>query len=185
MNNTNKLCLAVYCVALMAFSFCSCAHKSGHHPRPVDCVQTNRTSHNAPNEVREKKISEHTIVKMRKENGVYLVPITVNGLNLDFIFDTGASNISISSAESTVMLRQGKITRDDIMGEQKFQDATGGISVGMIVRLKKVEIGGIVLHDVEASVVDNINAPLLLGQTALAKFGKVTIDYEHETIEFN
>ena len=41
------------------------------------------------------------------------------------------------------------------------------------------------LHNVEANVVDNIQAPLLLGQTALSKFGKVTIDYNNNTIEFN
>ena len=83
------------------------------------------------------------------------------------------------------MVRQGQITEDDILGQQQFQDATGGISVGTIIRLKTVEIGGIVLHNVEANVVDNIQAPLLLGQTALSKFGKVTIDYNNNTIEFN
>lgn len=83
------------------------------------------------------------------------------------------------------MVRQGQITEDDILGQQQFQDATGGISVGTIIRLKTVEIGGIVLHNVEANVVDNIQAPLLLGQTALSKFGKVTIDYNNNTIGFN
>jgi aspartyl protease family protein len=83
------------------------------------------------------------------------------------------------------MLRQGQITQDDIVGQQQFQDATGEVSVGTIVRLRTVEIGGIVLNNVEASVVDNIQAPLLLGQTALSKFGKVTIDYNRNTIEFN
>jgi aspartyl protease family protein len=122
---------------------------------------------------------------MEKANGVYLVPIKVNGLNLNFIFDTGASSISLSSAEAMVMLRQGQITQDDIVGQQQFQDATGEVSVGTIVRLRTVEIGGIVLNNVEASVVDNIQAPLLLGQTALSKFGKVTIDYNRNTIEFN
>ena len=82
------------------------------------------------------------------------------------------------------MVRQGKITEEDILGQQQFQDATGGISVGTIIRLKTVEIGGIVLHNVEANVVDNIQAPLLLGQTALSKFGKVTINYNDNTIEF-
>ncbi len=48
-----------------------------------------------------------------------------------------------------------------------------------------MEIGGIILHNVEANVVDNIQAPLLLGQTALSKFGKVTIDYNNNIIEFN
>ena len=90
-----------------------------------------------------------------------------------------------SDQEAMVMLRQGQITRDDIVGQQQFQDATGSVSVGTIVLLRTVQIGDITLENVEASIVDNIQAPLLLGQTALAKFGKVTIDYNHNTIEFN
>lgn len=133
----------------------------------------------------EKKLRNGTKVYMEQVGGVYLVPISVNGLNLKFIFDTGASNICISAAEAAVMAKQGKITENDVIGQQQFQDATGGISVGMIIRLKTVEIGGIILHDIEANVVDNIQAPLLLGQTALSKFGKVTIDYDNNVIEFN
>ncbi len=133
----------------------------------------------------ERGIRKGTKVHMEQAGGVYLVPIVVNGLDLKFIFDTGASSICISAAEAAVMARQGKITEDDILGQQQFQDATGGFSVGTIIRLHSVEIGGIILHNVEANVVDNIQAPLLLGQTALKKFGKVTIDYNNNTIEFN
>ena len=133
----------------------------------------------------ERSIRKGTKVYMEKEGGVYLVPITVNDLNLKFIFDTGASSICISAAEASVMAKQGKISEDDILGQQQFQDATGEISVGTVIRLRKVEIGGIELHNVEATVVNNIQAPLLLGQTALSKFGKLTIDYNNNTIEFN
>ena len=83
------------------------------------------------------------------------------------------------------MARQGHITQDDVVGQQQFKDATGDISVGTVIRLRTVEIGGIMLHNVEASVVDNISAPLLLGQTALSKFGKISIDYNEGYIEFN
>ena len=133
----------------------------------------------------ERRIRRGTKVKMEADGGVFLVPITLNGLDLKIIFDTGASSICISSAEATVKVRQGQITRDDILGQQQFQDATGRVSVGTVINLKTVEIGGIVLHDVEATVVDNIQAPLLLGQTALAKFGKISIDYDNLTIDFN
>ena len=167
-------------ISLMALS---CAHKSGRHGFDVDHART--SAQNTKQDRIERKVGGHTKVTMRKEGGVYLVPITVNGLNLDFIFDTGASSICLSSAEAMVMLRQGHITRDDIVGQQQFQDATGGVSVGTIVMLHTVQIGDITLENVEANIVDNIQAPLLLGQTALAKFGKVTIDYNHNTIEFN
>lgn len=133
----------------------------------------------------ERNIRRGTKVHMKQDSGVYLVPITVNNLQLEFIFDTGASSICISAAEAAVMIRQGKITDEDILGQQQFQNATGGVSVGTIVRLRTVDIGGITLHNIEANVVDNIQAPLLLGQTALSKFGKVTIDYNNNTIEFN
>lgn len=170
-------------ILALALTMTSCAHKSGRHGRD-NVSQTTSSNDNASGRS-ERKIGDHTKVEMRKEGGVYLVPIVVNGLNLDFVFDTGASSISISAAEATVMARQGKITDDDIVGQAQFSDANGDISVGTVIILRTVQIGDITLENVEASVVDNIKAPLLLGQTALAKFGKVTIDYNNNTIEFN
>lgn len=180
MQKSNRRLYAI-CIGLcIMISISSCAHCSGHNR-----VTRSDDSSERATEISERKVKGHTKVTMKKDGGVYLVPITVNGLNLDFIFDTGASSICISSAEAMVMMRQGQISQEDIIGQQQFQDATGGISVGTVIRLHSVEIGGIELTNVEANVVDNIQAPLLLGQTALAKFGKVTIDYNNNTIEFN
>ena len=179
--------LAIICLALVALTiFQSCKRTRTYEAGDDTEYATTNHREDRNSEYREERdIRKGAKVAMRQVNGVYLVPIKVNGLDLEFIFDTGASIISLSSAEALVMLRQGQITEEDIAGETQFQDATGGISVGTIVRLRTVEIGGIVLHNVEASVVDNIQAPLLLGQTALSKFGKVTIDYDNNTIEFN
>ena len=178
----NKRILVTFIAAVM---MCSCAHKSGHKGHQGLSRQDQVSSSDRVNKGTERKVRGHAKVHMTKEGGVYLVPITVNGLSLRFIFDTGASSISLSSAEAMVMLRQGKISKEDIVGQQQFQDATGGVSVGTIIRLRTVEIGGIVLENVEATVVENIQAPLLLGQSALNKFGKVTINYNNNTIEFN
>lgn len=175
-------------ILLIVASFCllSCAHKSGHRERVSPRQERSLPSKSQSNRTRpERKIGGHTKVNMRKEGGVYLVPIIVNGLNLDFVFDTGASSISLSMAEAMVMVKQGKITEEDVIGQAQFSDANGDISVGTIVLLRTVQIGDIILENVEASIVDNIQAPLLLGQSALAKFGKVTIDYNKNTIEFN
>lgn len=171
-------------IFLISFTFVSC-HRSRPNENADNDSGTEIVDESRDDYGEERSIRKGTKVTMEKESGVYFVPIKVNGLDLKFIFDTGASSISLSSAEAAVMYRQGQITDDDIIGQQQFQDATGGVSVGTIIRLRTVEIGGIVLHNVEASVVDNIQAPLLLGQTALSKFGKVTIDYDSNTIEFN
>lgn len=178
--------LALYSI-LISICLASCAHKSGHN-REKNGGRRQYGSEKMDDNMSkrsERKVGGHTKVRMRKEGGVYYVPVIVNGLNLNFIFDTGASSISISAAEATVMAKQGKITEEDVVGQAQFSDANGDISVGTVITLRTVQIGDITLHNVEASVVDNIQAPLLFGQSALAKFGKVTIDYENNTIEFN
>lgn len=125
-----------------------------------------------------------TLVKMVEENGVYKIPVEINGSNMNFIFDTGASIISISSTEAMFLYKQGTLKEEDFIGNVNFQDATGAISEGTIIRLKTVKIGNKILQNVEASIVHNNSAPLLFGQSALAKFGKVSIDYDRNEITF-
>jgi aspartyl protease family protein len=125
-----------------------------------------------------------TIVKMETEFGVKYIWIEINGLRLKFIFDTGASSICISSAEATVLYRQGTLQRDDILDIQYFQDATGRVSAGTRINLRTVKIGYRILRNIEAIVIDNSEAPLLLGQSALEKFGKISIDNQKGEIIF-
>jgi clan AA aspartic protease (TIGR02281 family) len=119
-------------------------------------------------------ISEVQMTKMY--SGVYEVACTINGLPLKFVFDTGASSVSISSVEATFMLKNGYLTSDDIKGKTYFSSATGEIHEGTIIKLKEIKIGEAVLRNIEASVVQNQQAPLLLGQSVLERFGTITID---------
>jgi len=121
---------------------------------------------------------------METEFGVKYIWIEINGLRLKFIFDTGASSICISSAEATVLYRQGTLQRDDILDIQYFQDATGRVSAGTRINLRTVKIGDRILRNIEAIVIDNSEAPLLLGQSALEKFGKISIDNQKGEIIF-
>lgn len=102
-------------------------------------------------------------IYLTKKNGVFSIPCSVNGVNLKFIFDTGASAVSISSTEANFMFKNGFLTNDDILGKAKFIDATGKVSLGTIINIKKLEFSNIILTDVEASIVDSQIAPLLLG----------------------
>lgn len=92
---------------------------------------------------------------------------------MNFIFDTGASNVSISLTEAVFMYKNGYITDDDL-GERSYATvADGSIVENMKLNLKSIEIGGITLTDVDAIVVSSLSAPLLLGQSAIQKIGKI------------
>jgi len=122
-------------------------------------------------------------ITMKKENGVYTLPCKVNGINMKFIFDTGASNVTISLTEAKFLIKQGLLSEKDFITKQDYEIADGNIIEGTIINIKTIEIDGLILHNVEASIIHNQNAPLLLGQTALSKLGVISIDGNILTIE--
>lgn len=125
-------------------------------------------------EAREMTITE--VVINRHPGGTFEIPCTVNGLSLNMIFDTGASDVTISSVEANFMLKNGRLSSKDIKGKNHYMTASGDIHEGTVITLKEVKVGDAILHNVDASVVKNQKAPLLLGQSVLEKFGTITID---------
>lgn len=122
----------------------------------------------------EKTVSEVDMKKMY--GGTYEIPCSVNGLPLKMIFDTGASDVTISSVEASFMLKNGYLSDSDVKGKKHYMTASGDIHEGTILKLKEVKLGDAVLKNIEASVVHSQKAPLLLGQSVLEKFGTITID---------
>lgn len=123
-------------------------------------------------------------INMQKKNGLYYIPCKVNGNNLDFIFDTGATDVSISLTEAIKMLKKGLIENDDFLGEVYYQVATGEISKGVKINLRTIEIEKIIIKNVEATIVlDNPDAPLLLGQSVFSKIGKFEFDPTNQTLK--
>lgn len=123
-----------------------------------------------------------TIIKMKSEGGVSIIPCKVNGLNLNFIFDTGASDVSISLTEASFMLKNGYLDTADIIGTSNYLDANGNINEGVVINLKEIEIAGLKMFNIKASIIKNIKAPLLFGQSAISKLGIIQIDLKSNTI---
>lgn len=119
---------------------------------------------------------------MKRQGGVSIIPCKVNGLNLELIFDTGASDVSISLTEAESMLDDGKLTKSDIIGTSNYVNANGDITEGIVINIKEIEIAGLKMTNVKASVVKNLDAPLLLGQTAISKLGKIQLDLNNNTL---
>ena len=123
----------------------------------------------------EEKVSE---IPFTKEGGVYKVKCEINKLPLHFIFDTGASDVSISNVEANFMLKNSYLDLSDIIGKQNYMNANGEITEGTVINLRNVDFAGLSLTNIKASVVKNQKAPLLLGQSVLGKLGKIEVDNE-------
>lgn len=121
----------------------------------------------------ELKVEE---IPFTQKSGVCKVKCAINGLPLHFIFDTGATDVSISSVEATFMAKNDFLSSSDIIGKQNYQTADGNITEGTVINLKDVKLGSLHLNNIKASVVRNQAAPLLLGQSVLSKLGKIEID---------
>jgi aspartyl protease family protein len=140
-------------------------------------IEINNTNENV-------SVSNDEKIQMKNKNGVYYIPTEVNGYQMEFVFDTGASTVSISLAEAMLLYKNGKLDKTDIIGSQYFSDANGDISEGTKIILRKIKIGNKILNNIEASVVHNLEAPLLLGQSAIKKLGKYTFDTSNNMLIF-
>lgn len=117
------------------------------------------------------------------EGGITKVRCKINDLPLHFVFDTGASEVSISTVEATFMLKNNYLSEKDITGKQYYMTADGNISEGTTILLRKVTFGNLELENVKASVSKSQKAPLLLGQTVLQRLGKIEIDNERNVLK--
>ena len=122
-------------------------------------------------------------VKLKFQNGVYIVPINLNGiLSLDFVLDLGASDVSISPDIFLVLYRAGTIQESDFIGTQTYQFADGSTAKSNVFNIKTIKIGDKELQNVRASISNSIKAPLLLGQSALKKLNGYKIDNENKML---
>ena len=146
----------------------------------IDLIQEYMEIHNQETKTDSK---DDTIFEERteeipftKEGDMCKVKCSINGLPLHFIFDTGASDVSLSSVEATFMMKNGYLSASDVIGKQQFLNASGEVSEGTVINLREVKLGSLHLDNVKASVARNQSAPLLLGQSVLNRLGRIEID---------
>lgn len=114
--------------------------------------------------------------KLKYESGVYKINININNsVNLDFILDSGASVVLIPEDVFSVLVRNGTISNDDILGYKNFTIADGTSSQKPIFKIKSLSIGNITVNNIEASIGEK-NSDLLLGQSFIQKFKSIKID---------
>lgn len=123
-----------------------------------------------------------TTIKMKRHGNVFILPCKVNGLILKMIFDTGADDVSISLTDAQFMMKNGYLSKSDIVGTQSYKTANGDIAEGTKIIIRKITFAGLELTNIEATIMPNGDAPLLLGQSAIRKLGKILLDPDNNTL---
>ena len=116
------------------------------------------------------------VIPLEKSGGVYKIPCLVNGMKMKFVFDTGASRVSLSESIVEYMLENDYLNKEDILGVGTAVVADGREVKHLIISIEDIEIAGLHLKDVEATVIKGQQAPLLLGQSAIQQLGRYTIE---------
>ena len=118
-------------------------------------------------------------------NGTYQIRCSVNDLDMNFILDTGSTNVSLSSTESDFMIKNGYLSVTKLGDYTKYQNATGEMKFARKVTIDEIRIGAISIKNVEAVIVPNQKAPLLLGQNVLNRLGTIEIDQKEELLKIH
>lgn len=113
------------------------------------------------------------------------VKVSLNGWTAqNFIFDTGASALVINSRMYQQMVQSRYLTRADIIGSTKVIVADGTTVNAQIISIEFLHLGAIKISNIEALVMPDSNAPLLIGQSVFSQFSKISINYQQKIIEF-
>ena len=93
--------------------------------------------------------------------GHFFADAAVNGIPMRFVIDTGATAVSLSAADAS------RLGIDWHNGARRTMQTANGPTTGYLVKLDKVRVGGIELHDVDGVVLEQGMGVGLLGMTFL------------------
>lgn len=157
-------CFLIIVVFLLSSLFLiSCGNKK--QSPPVDLSKTGNSK-----EVR---------VPFTEKAGIKTIPVKLNGLEVEMVYDSGCSGMQLSSLEVASLYKNGKFSEGDVRGAALSQIADGSIVKNVVINIREVEIGGsngVVLKNVEATMAENPGAPIMIGNSVFDKVASVEVD---------
>lgn len=110
-------------------------------------------------------VAGETVTIAPDPNGMYYIHGSINGFQVSFVVDTGATLISMNRNEARRIGLDYKLK-----GVEALAETASGHSKIYLVKLKEVTIGNITLRDVDASVHDDdFPTVILLGNSFLGR----------------
>ena len=176
-NRTKLICLTIFIFIACLLSGCSGCSKSGlmsvknkYRTLQTDSINNNRS------QPEDSGIS--TVIKRDFEDGIKSVWMEINGIKLPSLFDMAAASLYISASNATALLKAGILRKQDSLDVQNFRDPDENISTGTRINLSSVKIDDSLLTDIDAIVIDDKLANLLLSQPDLENSEQISTDDE-------
>jgi clan AA aspartic protease (TIGR02281 family) len=117
-----------------------------------------------------------TVIPLKNERGIFVVPVEINGaITLDFVVDSGASDVSVPADVVSTLIRTRTIGPSDFVGQQTYVLADGSEAPSDTFIIRSLKVGDHVVQNVRASIASP-KATLLLGQSFLRHFKSWSID---------
>jgi clan AA aspartic protease (TIGR02281 family) len=121
-------------------------------------------------------------VPLQKQGGTYALPVLINSaLTLNFVVDSGASDVSIPSDVVLTLVRTGTVRETDFLGDKTYMLADGSTRASLTFRIRSLRVGDKIIENVTASVAP-VKGELLLGQSFLSRFKTWSIDNNRHTL---
>jgi clan AA aspartic protease (TIGR02281 family) len=115
-------------------------------------------------------------IQMKKDGGTYVIPVLINNaITLDFVVDSGATDVTIPEDVVMTLRRTGTIRASDFIGERTYVLADGSKVKSYTFRIRSLKVGDRVLENVTGSV-SSRQGSLLLGQSFLGRFNSWKVD---------
>ena len=112
-----------------------------------------------PNTVQALESQQGSVVLEANRNGMYVAGGYINGIEVEFLLDTGATVVAVPLG----------VARDAGMelGPRVRLSTAGGVAFGWTSQIDTLELGNILITDVAAVVYDSRLGEVLLGMNAL------------------
>jgi len=150
--------------------------RSDEAPVPAGSGNSSETAEAAPAPVRidaarQAQWNAGQIVLPRAGDGHFYADVSVDGVSTQMLVDTGASVIALTADDAANM---GYLW--DQQDVRAVAHGAGGDVYGVPITLDRVQLGEIEAHGVRAIIVPEGLEISLLGQSFLARVGRVEID---------
>ena len=114
-----------------------------------------------------------------------MVPVLINNaITLDFVVDSGATDVSIPADVVLTLIRTRTLGDTAFIGERTYRLADGSTTTSKTFRLQSLRVGGKTIEGVIGSIAP-VQGGLLLGQSFLSRFKSWSIDNSTHSLLLN